>query len=385
MSNIRANLTRRLHARVLERITDGPPSATTSARDISTDVYTDVDRHHDELMAMRQAPWAALPSDELPTSGGVRVVDLSGRSVVLTRDSDGQPHAMDNACAHRGATVVTEERDNARLLSCNFHGWSYNLDGSLRSVSDADMFSTTSCTRGLRTLHCEDRHGIVWVTPAAGCTTSVADWIGCDLDDILSALDLRNMVQHASVDINLECNWKLLTDGFLEIYHLKYLHRDSIAPYFPAHFTLLESHGPHVIGWLPKNRLVRDISANPDTDVDVLGAMTGAVVLVPGTVIQWQAGHAEIFSLRPDPQRPGASRVRMTMLVPRERCHDIALWDRNWERLCATIPAEDFAAAEDVQANIAAGLATTLQLGANESMIAQHLDAVDALISRSLR
>lgn len=123
--------------------------------------------------------------------------------------------------------------------------------------------------------------------------------------------------------------------------------------------------------------LTTDLVADDD---DVLAGLTGAIVLAHGTVIQWQAGHAEVFSLRLDPIDPGRSHVRLMMLVPRQRCTETDLWDRNWERLLHTIPAEDFAAAEDVQANIAAGMVTTIQLGANESMIARHLDTIDALI-----
>ena len=49
--------------------------------------------------------------------------------------------------------------------------------------------------------------------------------------------------------------------------------------------------------------------------------------------------------------------------------------------MCATIPAEDFAAAVDVQRNIEAGMVTELQIGANEQALLDHLDAVEALTS----
>jgi len=374
-----SGLAEHIRSRILDRIASGPPPASVDAREISTDIYTDAIRHQRELHAMRRAPWVATTSHDLPTPGSVRTADLAGRRVILTRDGDGQVHAMENACAHRGSTVVKSSRDGARLLTCTFHGWSYNLNGSLRSITHPDLFSASPCTRGLRTLHCEERHGLIWVIPEHSEIASVAGWLGSDVDDILSTFGLSDMVEHASIDIALGCNWKLLTDGFLEIYHLKYLHRDSIAPYFPANFTILEQYGHHIAGWLPKNRLIRSLTEQRDDDVDVLAGLTGAIVLAPGTVIQWQAGHAEVFSLRPDPIDPSQSNVRLMMLVPRQRCADTELWDRNWDRLLETIPAEDFAAAEDVQANIAAGVAKTIQLGANEAMIKQHLDIIEAL------
>src|SRR5581483_11174194 len=42
----------------------------------------------------------------------------------------------------------------------------------------------------------------------------------------------------------------------------------------------------------------------------ILDGLTMPFVLVPGTVIQWQAGHFELFSLRPDPDDPRRTRCR---------------------------------------------------------------------------
>lgn len=62
---------------------------------------------------------------------------------------------------------------------------------------------------------------------------------------------------------------------------------------------------------------------------------------------------------------------------------EVELWERNWIRLCETIPAEDFAVAEQVQRNIDAGSAPCLRIGANEHMLVEHLRAVDHLIGQS--
>ena len=107
-----------------------------------------------------------------------------------------------------------------------------------------------------------------------------------------------------------------------------------------------------------------------------------AIVLVPGTVVQWQAGHVELFSIRPHPTEPNRSTCRLTLLVPAERSDDAELWDRNWERVVATIPGEDFAVAVDVQRNIDAGVVTQLQLGATEWALAAHLVSVGGLVDR---
>lgn len=363
---------------ILARVESGPPPATTSHSTVEVTAYTDPARHRAELAAITAHPAAAVASSEL-LPGSFVTVELGGRPVIVTRDRDGTVHAMLNACAHRGATVEVRPSGSARILSCGFHGWSYDLDGSLRAVPNAPLFSTEPCDRGLRRLACEERHGIVWVTgdPEAE-PIAVADWLGAGVDELLTDLGLGEMTHHAATEYELDCNWKLLTDGFLEIYHLKFLHRDSIAPYFPANTMLNGRRGSHFVGWLPKSRLVRDLTELPRDEWQVLAGLTGAIVLVPGTVVQWQAGHVELFSLRPHPTDPTRSTARLTMLVPGDRADETELWDRNWDRVRATIPAEDFAAAVDVQRNIDAGAVTELQIGANEHALVEHLAAVTA-------
>ena len=44
----------------------------------------------------------------------------------------------------------------------------------------------------------------------------------------------------------------------------------------------------------------------------------------------------------------------------------------NWQRVCEMIPAEDFAVAEEIQGNINDGVVSSLQIGANESLIFDH-------------
>jgi hypothetical protein len=121
----------------------------------------------------------------------------------------------------------------------------------------------------------------------------------------------------------------------------------------------------------------------PREEWRILDGLTMPVVLVPGTVVQWQAGHFELFSLRPDPADPTRTRVRCSLLVPADRAHETDLWERNWTRLCDTIPAEDFAVAEQVQRNIDAGSAPCIRIGANEHMLVEHLRAVDQLIGQT--
>jgi phenylpropionate dioxygenase-like ring-hydroxylating dioxygenase large terminal subunit len=379
---MRAALESRLAEELWPVVIGGHPPATGPATPVDTSVYTDGARHRAELAMIRSHPVAAVHASEVAAPGDFAAVDLSGIPIVVVRGADGRVRAFRNACLHRGAPVETRPSGSARILSCGFHGWSYDLDGSLRAVSSPQLFSTESCpSLGLAELGCEERHGIVWVTVEPADTAGdIRTWLGKELDELFSVLELDHTVVFRSVDLELGCNWKLLTDGFLELYHLKSLHRTTIAPYFPANICLYRRFGAHLSIALPKNRLVRQIREQPRHEWQVLDGLTMPVVLMPGSVIQWQAGHFELFSLRPDPKDPTRTRCRCSLLVPADRADETELWERNWSRLCETIPAEDFAVAEQVQRNIDAGSAPCIRIGASEHLLVEHLRAIDQLV-----
>ncbi|MEZ5235135.1 MAG: aromatic ring-hydroxylating dioxygenase subunit alpha [Acidimicrobiales bacterium] len=367
---------------VLRRHREGPAPADGAATPLATAVYTDPVRHRAEVGAMATRPMAAVAASELAMPGDFVTLRVGGVPLVIVRGNDGVVRAVHNACAHRGATVEPRPSGSTRVLSCGFHGWAYELDGSLRSVADAAQFSATPCGRGLRPVGCEERHGIVWVTLEQGPDlASVRAWLGDELDDVFSGLGFGGFVAHRSTTYELACNWKLLTDGFLELYHLKALHRSTIAPYVTGALCFGVPFGEHIGSVIPKNRLARQLTTEDRDHWRVLDDLSLPFVLVPGTVLQWQAGHLELFSFRPDPLDPRRTSCRLTLLVPAERAGERDLWERNWARVCATICDEDFPMAEDVQRNIDAGVADELLIGRNESLLLDHLAAVDRLVS----
>src|SRR5207247_5192044 len=60
--------------------------------------------------------------------------DLGVDSLIVVRTDDGIV-AHNNVCRHRGSPIVTEESGlcKARFV-CPYHGWSYEIDGTLRGT-----------------------------------------------------------------------------------------------------------------------------------------------------------------------------------------------------------------------------------------------------------
>ena len=79
--------------------------------------------------------------NDIPARGDWMTFDLLGDRAVIMRGQDGQVRAFHNLCRHRGARVVDGQAGNCRgAIVCPFHGWVYNLDGSLRGAAPDRAF-----------------------------------------------------------------------------------------------------------------------------------------------------------------------------------------------------------------------------------------------------
>ena len=78
---------------------------------------------------------------DIPDNGSFRTFDLCGERAIVVRGTDGDVRAFQNICGHRGSRLVTSEEGTCpNALVCPFHGWVYNLDGTLRGAARPESF-----------------------------------------------------------------------------------------------------------------------------------------------------------------------------------------------------------------------------------------------------
>ena len=70
----------------------------------------------------------------IPNHGDYFLFNIGKESIIIIRDNDNSVHAHYNVCRHRGSQICLENEGNAKVLTCPYHAWSYNLDGSLRGA-----------------------------------------------------------------------------------------------------------------------------------------------------------------------------------------------------------------------------------------------------------
>ena len=161
---------------------------------------------------------------ELDGPGSYFAGHAGGIPVVVTLDRDEHLRAFINVCRHRGAVVA---RGSARrgTLQCPYHAWTYGLDGCLRAAprSDAeDGFEREAL--GLRPASVGTWGPFVLVNPDAGAEP--LDRALGDLPDIVAAhgLDVDALRWHRRVRYELNANWKIALENYLECYHCQINH-----------------------------------------------------------------------------------------------------------------------------------------------------------------
>ncbi|MFM7312861.1 MAG: aromatic ring-hydroxylating oxygenase subunit alpha [Cyanobium sp.] len=192
-------------------------------------LYTDPRIAELERHTYATALWHPVAAAEALAEGQALGTALLEMPILLTK-VNGVVHAFRNRCPHRGVPFDLPEREarSCRRLVCPYHGWTYDLQGTLRAAAREDDFLEPFQRQDwpLQPLVCRVLADLIWV---AG---------GPDPLAIEDQLDL--LVQEAGPRLNrrrqllgtdrlvLGCNWKIAHDNTLDDYHVAIAHPTTL-------------------------------------------------------------------------------------------------------------------------------------------------------------
>ena len=201
------------------------------ARGLPNHCYIDETYYREEQQRLLQRTWVcAGPASQLPDPGSVRTMEVSGVPIILSRDRKGTVRAFQNVCPHRGVQLVTEDRDNAAMMTCPYHGWTFGLDGGLKARphffgpgghANARDEALHACD-GLIPVRLEYWNDVLLVNidgkaPPLAQHTEV-------LDREAGNYDLSHMRYGGMVSNTFQANWKLAVENWLDSYHVFMIH-----------------------------------------------------------------------------------------------------------------------------------------------------------------
>lgn len=168
----------------------------------------------------------ACHASDVPEPGDYLTLDILGERAIVIRGTDGTIRAYHNICRHRGSRLVTAEKGNCPgALVCPFHGWVYNLDGSLRGPARPRSFPPMDREAfGLAPIECELWMGFVFLRFRPGPQPSVAEQMAPFAEEI-APYGFEDMIPTAGIWTGESpVNWKSVRDVDNEGYHVAMAH-----------------------------------------------------------------------------------------------------------------------------------------------------------------
>jgi phenylpropionate dioxygenase-like ring-hydroxylating dioxygenase large terminal subunit len=194
--------------------------------------YTDPEVGRRERERLWPKVWqVACREEEIPNVGDYVKYDIVGESIIVVRVAGDRIDAYYNVCQHRGRQLVDEPRGNiAGGFFCNFHGWSYKLDGTLRHVQwrsdwpeNCPIFSDGSLD--LKRPRVEQWAGWLWVCMDPDAP-SLEEYLG-EAPALLGCYRVEDMRFKWFETLVVDVNWKVVVEAFNEGYHVSTAHRET--------------------------------------------------------------------------------------------------------------------------------------------------------------
>lgn len=175
---------------------------------------------------------------ELRNPGDYITRKVGGRPLLLTCDPNGERRAFLNSCTHRGNAVCRERSGNARVFTCFYHAWSFNLEGSLVGLPGDDAYTPAFDKKkmGLKPVpRFESYRGMMFISFDPDIV-DLQTYLGEAREYIDAMLDFGGddvEIARGAQSYSMRANWKLLVENSIDGYHAMSTHQRYFRQYLP--------------------------------------------------------------------------------------------------------------------------------------------------------
>lgn len=351
---------------------------------MSANVYTDPTRFELERQHVLNAGWLlAGRSEELTEPGSWITYEGHGEIVLVTRQRNGTVAAFHNVCQHRGSAIVTERRGcSARRFTCPYHGWVYDTTGVLVGVPDRDDFAPEHLASARApAVAVEEWAGWIWINLLGPeQAPPLSRWFGADITDELERWRLEDMVLHDVVEHDVPVNYKVIVDGFNEVYHVTHLH--GVPPDVSHAFRQATSQvvGRNSMCFIPRAQSLDELAETGDH----YRYGISHYIVFPNTIFNCNPDHIMVFN--PVPVAVDRTRFLVWQLIhPGDRGDpEYAAYHRtmmqHWDRLRGVV-GEDVAAYGQVARTARSSAHVRHILSTRESRIMHYHEEMDRMLA----
>ncbi|MGH1492640.1 MAG: aromatic ring-hydroxylating oxygenase subunit alpha [Acidimicrobiales bacterium] len=281
--------------------------------------YTDEMFFAEEQRRVFGTSWVCVGLPSEVTVGTLIVRQVGGRSIIITRNANGDLRAFHNTCSHRGTELAQGDCSVGNTIRCPYHRWGYNLDGDLIAsprFAEAGVADFDPADFGLRQVQV-DTWGCLLFVCLDNTTTPLADWLG-DLPERMSGYALEHWVERERRSIDIAANWKLISENFQEYYHLAWIHPELVK------VSRVDDHYRYQGPGMYCGQTTTPVSAGDRNDWLAMPPAAGLspsdeqsgrfVTLFPNVLLSVLPNHIALMILHPI--SPGQTREDLIFLLP---------------------------------------------------------------------
>ena len=248
-------------------------------------------------------------ADDLPEPGRYRSVQAGLNNLFIVMGRDRRLRAFHNICRHRGTQLLRAEGKTQKAITCPYHDWTYDLEGSLISVPEQEKEFPDldrSCM-GLHRASVDLWRGMMWVHPEPDAP-SLGEWFG-EVEPHLGPHRPEELVEYpeAATSHEVKANWKIVVENYIDAYHLAHLHSGTLSMYDHSkiesgfvgpHFAFYQPLAAHYAEKIEENSLLPLIDHVPPDQVGAYVPMLFPSLGLGETEGSWSTFH--VIPLAPD-------------------------------------------------------------------------------------
>ena len=139
------------------------------------------------------------------------------KPLVIFRGEDGIAGVLDDRCPHRMAPLSSGEV-SGNTIQCGYHGIRFGRDGQCTHIPGSASIPKGFATRSYPV---EERHGFIWI------------WLGAEKSDPSLIPDFYENKSEGWKGVpgylRVEANYQLYVDNLLDLTHVDYVHKTTLA------------------------------------------------------------------------------------------------------------------------------------------------------------
>ena len=214
------------------------------SEDISIERYTSEKYFKAEAECMWTRVWQfACRVEDIPNIGDSLVYDILNWSFVIVKSEEDKIQAFYNSCLHRGRKLKTH-RTHSLDLKCPFHGYCWNLDGTLKHTPASwDFPHVKEDEWSLPEVRVEIWEGFVFINMDDNAV-SLEEYLA-PLPEHHKSWNLGNCKKVVHVSKVVPGNWKTVQEAFMESFHATCIHPE-IMPFTADENARYDIYGDHM-------------------------------------------------------------------------------------------------------------------------------------------